>query len=174
VFTVYLTNGRGCFEYVHTDRESAVHWFKALYPIVKARVRAVAQGEIIQTYVLGGEVSRRAIPAPSVSEVLLPAPRHWVDNCKGCGEFFDDPEADYCEECLRKRAYPEAWPEEELVGILDDKVPGCRCCGAESQLDREGLCIICAYNEGKGPLDFIGEITGEVCQSALLAAEVAA
>ena len=170
MFNVYLTNGKGCFEYVHPNRESAVQWYRALYPTVKAKVRAQAEGEIIQTYLLGGDGARRAMPALSVGQAVLPAPRHWLDNCKGCGELFDDPETEYCEECLRKRAYPEAWPEEELLGIVDAKLPACSCCGAESKLDRQGLCIICAYLEGKGPIDFIGEITGEVYRSRILAA----
>ena len=178
VFTVYLTNGKGCFEYAHPNRESAVQWYKALYPTVRARVRAEADGEIIQSYVIGIDVqSRDALAAEEMVKVVtrpLVKVQKQVDIWRGCGEFFDDAEHDYCEECLRKRAHPEAWPQEELLGMLDAKLPACRCCTAESQLDRQGLCIICAYQEGKGPVDFIGEITGEVCHSTTLAAEVAA
>ena len=180
MFYVYLTNGKGCFEYVHPDRESAVEWYNGLSPMTKANVRAEPEGKIIQSYVSGVDKPAQPAAALAVEEMvkLLTGPpwvkpRPSVDNCRGCGGFFDDPEHEYCEECLRKRAYPEAWPEQELIGVLDAKLPACRSCGAESELDSKELCIVCAYNEGKAPIDFIGEITGEVYQSRILATEVA-
>jgi hypothetical protein len=178
MFRVYLTNGKGCFEYVHPDRKSAVQWYRGLYHTVKARVCAEPEGQIIQSYVLGADVEPRDAPAVQEMAKVFTTPvvkvHREVDTCKGCGELYVDPEHEYCEECLRKRAYPEAWPEEDLVGILDARVPACIECGAQSELDSDGLCIICAYNEGKSPIDFIGEITGEVFQSTILAATVAA
>lgn len=177
MFCVYLTNGKGCFEYVHPDRQKAVDWYKALSSAVKAKVCAEPEGEIIQSYVLGVDVQPMAALAVEEMVKLLTGapwvkPKHRVDNCTGCGELFDDPEHEFCEECLRKRAYPEAWPEEELIGALDAKLPACRSCGAESDLDSERLCIVCTFNEGKAPIDFVGEITGEVYQSRILGAEV--
>jgi len=178
MFRIYLTNGKGCFEYAHPDRESAVQWYRALYHTVKAKVRAEPDGQIIQSYVLGGDVEPRDAPAVQEMAKVFTTPvlkvQKQLDTCLGCGELYVDPEHEYCEECLRKRAYPEAWAEKDLVGILDARVPACIECGAQSDLDSDGLCIICAYNEGENPIDFIGEITGEVYPSTILAATVAA
>ena len=47
------------------------------------------------------------------------------------------------------------------MGTQGDKIRACRDCGGESELDKRGLCIICAYRRGTRALDFMGEITGD-------------